>query len=435
MALKASDISFGSAPKVEKDVSEAHFRELGEGRYSLELLPAGITFEVDRLRREHHALKGELAVIVRPGALPHARANIDPDTQVHYISPPTELNFSAPRSITERANILKERSGASDSFDWYGLLSQFVFRITTTERRGKPSVILADIPDEPEDKVETWDVSGIPILPDLPMVLFGAGSSGKSYIAMHVAGTLALQGVNVLYCDWEFSERDHRKRLARLFVPMPKNLHYISCDRPISDEIDRIVRIIRSGNIQYVIYDSMIFALGGPSDDEHAAIYFRAIRTTRVGGLHIAHTAKGQLEEVASKQHVFGSIFFENGARSVWYCAKAEHSPRGEHYVGLYHRKSNVGELIKPRGLKLIFRGHRTLVEKMGVDESDELSASLPLLERMTKALSGGAMTRKQIAEDLNVPDAAIRSMLSRHKSRFIKIGNKIGLLGDSVDF
>ena len=432
--IKASDIPFGSSSKGDTEIAETHFRERGEGRYSLELLPVGITFEVDRLRRESHALKGELAVSIKPGSLPHAKTLVDPDTQTQFLAI-GELNFSAPRSITERANILKERSGAADSIDWYGLLAQFVFRVTATERRGKPAVLLADIPDEPEDAVETWDVSGLPILPDLPMVLFGAGSSGKSYIAMFIAGRLAQQGINVLYCDWEFSQKDHRKRFGRLFAPMPKNVFYIRCERPLVDEIDRITRLIAIHHINYVIFDSIVFALGGTADDENAGMYFRAARMTGVGGLHITHTPKAAIEESANKQHAYGSVFFENGARSIWYAAKAESCPRGEHNVGLYHRKSNVGELLKPRGFRLLFRGNRTLVEPMAVEESDELTASLPLLDRMVRALKNGGLTRKQLAEELNCPDAAIRAIISRHKSRFVKVGNKIGLLGDEVAF
>lgn len=430
MAVRASDIPFGSDSRTLPDVEDRIFRERGDQRYSLELEPLGIAFEVDRLRREHHALHGELAVTVRPGALPHALTMVEDGA--HYLTI-GDLNFSAPRSITERANILKDRS-RMDSLDWFGFLQEFVFRVTAAERKGKPASVLAEVPDDAEDQPDAWDIHGLPVLTDLPMVIFGEGGSGKSYLAMYIAGKLAERGVNVLYADWEFSRRDHRKRFARLFTPMPKGVFYINCDRPLIDEIDRIQRLIAHHRIGYVIFDSMVFALNGPADDERAGQYFRAARQTGLGGLHLAHTTKSNEDDADKK--VYGSVFFSNGARSIWFCSKAKNPARGEHDIGLYHRKSNIGELLKPKGFKLAFRGTRTLVETIAVEDSEELSVSLPVLDRTIKLLRTGAMTMKGIADELNVPIGSIKSVFTRHKSKFVKTGNKYGVLGEGgVDF
>ena len=61
--IKAADIPFGSAPP-KPVLKERIFRERGEQRYSLEVMPAGIVFEVDRLRRHSQELWGELTVTV-----------------------------------------------------------------------------------------------------------------------------------------------------------------------------------------------------------------------------------------------------------------------------------------------------------------------------------------------------------------------------------
>lgn len=422
--VRAEDIPFreGTSPKKD-DTTEHIFRERGEGWYSLELLPAGIVFQVDRLRRERHELHGELLVTVN-GSTPHARI-LDGGVLTRG-----DLNFSSVTAVGTRSKLLAERSRA-EGLDWHGFLSEFAHKVLDAERKGKPAVVLADVTEDDEAN-DSWDVAGWPLLQDLPMVLFGTGASGKSYLAMWAAGTLAIQGVNVLYADWEFSQRDHRKRLGKLFAVMPKNLYYAACERPMVDEVERFVRLIREHKIRYIVCDSMVFALNGPADDEHAGHYFRAVRELKIGSLHVAHTTKADDD---SEKKIYGSVFFTNGARSVWFIQRSENNPHGELQVGLYHRKSNIGELLKPKGFKLVFRSGRTLIEKCAIEGNDELESKLPLLDRMTRALKGGALTQKQLSDDLNCPLGTIRSILSRHKSKFIKLGNKIGLMADGVDF
>ena len=344
MTIRAKDIPFGPPEDEGPVIAERIFRERGDQRYSLELMPAGITIEVDRLRREHREMVGELTVSVN-GSFPKARS-------VGGIISIADFNFSSAMARTTRAKLLAERSQAG-SLDWYGFLEEFSLKVMDAERKGQPAIVLADEPDTPE-AADTWEVDGFPILRDLPMVLFGSGSSGKSYFAMWLAGRLAARGIPVLYADWEFSIRDHRRRFGRLFQPMPPCLFYVRCDRPIKDEIERLTRLVRLHACQYIVCDSMVFALEGAAEgSEQAGIYFRALRQLRIGSLNLAHIAKGDAEE----ETPFGSVFFSNGARSVWYSHRAQQSPFGLLRMGLYHRKTNVGEILKPRGFQFKFSG------------------------------------------------------------------------------
>lgn len=419
--VSAEDIPFRET-KAEP-VTEHVFRERGEGWYSLELLPAGIVFQVDRLRRERHELHGELLVTVN-GSTPNARI-LDGGVLTRG-----DLNLSSVTAIGTRAKLLIERS-RTDALDWHGFLAGFAHKVLDAERKGKPAVVLADVVEDDESN-DSWDVAGWPLLQDLPMVIFGSGASGKSYLAMWAAGMLAGQGINVLYADWEFSQRDHRKRLGKLFTVMPRNLYYAACDKPMVDEVERFLRLIREHKIRYIVCDSMVFALNGPADDEHAGHYFRAVRELKIGSLHVAHTTKADDD---SEKKVYGSVFFTNGARSVWFIQRSENNPHGELQVGLYHRKLNVGELLKPKGFKFVFRSGRTLIEKIAVEGVEELEAKLPTVDRMLRALKGGALTAKALAEDLDCSHGTIRSVLSRNKTKFIKLGNKIGLRADGIDF
>jgi hypothetical protein len=393
------------------------FSRKGEQEYALELLPAGIVFHVSRLRRAHQETVGELTVTVN-GSFPNAQS-------VGGILSRSNFNFSSISTRSTLAKLLSERSRVSN-LDWHGFLEEFAIQVLDSERRGAPSIILADEPDIDESH-DTWEVDGFPVLQDLPMVLFGKGGSGKSYFAMWIAGGIAKQGIPVLYADWEFSRRQHRRRLGRLFQPMPRNLHYITCDKPMLEEAERILDLIKDKRIQYIVCDSIVFALGGKAqDDDQAGIYYRTLRRFNIGSLNIAHTTKAEDE---SEKQVFGSVFFQNGARSIWFIQKADENPPATIQFGLYHRKANGGELLRPRAYKLVFTRETTRVEKTAVDSVDELVAKLPILDRMKRQLQRGALTSKQLAEELGVTMNVVRAMVSRHKSVFLKVGNKIGLI------
>jgi hypothetical protein len=297
-------------------------------------------------------------------------------------------------------------------------------------------VELASVPDEPEDKAETWEVDGFPVLRDLPTVLFGDSASGKSYFAMWVAGKLAIDHeIPVLYADWEFSQAEHRKRLKRLFQPMPSNLYYVRCEHPLRHETDHLIDVVQKYGCRYIVCDSIGFAVEGPAEaQEGASAYFRYLRQLKIGSLSVAHIPK-QYEDGKEAQ-IFGSIFFRHGARSVWFIDRAHDNPQGELRIGLYHRKNNIGERFQPMGYRLLFRGDRTLVESVDLQSVDELAAALPLLERVKQALANGeALSQKQLAEDLNTPMGSIRSILSRHKSQFHKNGSKFSLIRPGLDF
>src|SRR5262249_55257401 len=89
--------------------SEREFSALGEDRYRLSLPAVGVAFEIDRLRREHHELIGELSVRCD---LPGARTIAGTLSVADY-------NLSSSRARSERAKLLAERSKA-DKLDWQG---------------------------------------------------------------------------------------------------------------------------------------------------------------------------------------------------------------------------------------------------------------------------------------------------------------------------
>lgn len=405
-----------TAPLVVIETPPRLFMALGEQRYTLAIHPEGIAFEINRLRRSSQELNGELLVRVN-GQFPNAKTFSDGIISVG------DLNLSSVVARGTRAKLLADRSG-DKAVDWHGFIEEFVTSVIAAERRGKPAEVLADVEVEDEDN-EAWHIEGFPLLQQLPQIVFGDAASGKSFFALWIAGMLASRDIPVLYADWEFSQSEHKKRLQRLFQPMPKRLLYIRCEHSLKQETDHLIDVVQKNKIQYIICDSIGFAVDGPAESqEGAAGYFRYLRQLRIGSLNIAHIPKQYDDN--REATVFGSVFFKAGARSVWFIDRAKENPTGEIRFGLYHRKNNVGALLQPKGFKLVFRGERTLVESINLKDVEELAAGYPILDRMKEALTPGPMTMKQLAEELNASIALIKSTLARHKSQFIRMGNKI---------
>ncbi len=407
------------------EVVDRKFQARGDNCYSLDFQPAGVTFFVTRLRRSHGETVGELAVGIHNGNFPKAK-------HVNGILSRANFNFSSTQARSTLAKLLQERSKVSE-LDWHGFLDEFAARVLQAEREGAPAVILADVDDAVADD-QTWEIETLPILQSLPMVIFGDGDSMKSYLAMYIAGVLASRGIGVMYCDWEFSQRPHRQRFGKLFQPMPRNVLYVRCERSLKDEIERLTRLVHDHGILYVVCDSMLFALDGKADEEQAGAYFRAVRQFGdIGSLHVAHTSKDNESE--KEKTILGSIMFSNGARAIWQVCKATEHPQGEQYVGLFHKKNNTGEHLKPRGFKFLFRSERVVVEALNVETVDELAARLPILDRMKKLLGKGALLPKDIGAQLGVGVPYVQAVAARHQSQFLRVGPKIALRSEDLEF
>lgn len=419
--VKASEINFKGVPSETERV----FRVRGDQQYSFEIEPLGVVFEVDRVRRSSQELWAEVVVRVN-GQFRQARTIQD------GILSFGDLNFSSVNARASRAKLLQERA-RTDGVDWHGYVEELALQVLRHDRMGRPAIALADL-EEPAERSDVWDVAGWPVLRELPQVLFGDSGTGKSYFAMYVVGELARQGIPVLYADWEFAGEEHRKRLARLFNPMPKNLWYTRCDKPLANDVERIGRMLRDHRCQYLVCDSLGFAVDGrDSGFEGATDFFRALRQFAVGSLNIAHIPK--IVDQGKDAQIFGSVFFRHGARSIWFIERAQENPDNQIRFGLYQRKNNLGKQLPPRGYALIFDPHRTRLEPIDVESVDELCAQLPLKDRMVRLLRSGARSVKELAEDLNTTEGAIRAMASRHASVFLRIGKKLSLTAAGVEF
>ena len=384
--------------------AEQSFTRLGEGRYELEYPSLGIRLEANQVHRDRgRELHGELTVTT---TLAGAKT-------VDGVLLWTSMNFSSQRTRAATAASLAGRSGAA-SLDWVGAVETLSLRVARAEAEGSPIQPLADYPLP--GPTETWDVSGLPILQRHPMILFGDGGAAKSYLALHIAATLAGRGTRVLYADWEFSPEDHRERLERLTgATMPReSLHYVRCAGPLVAEVARLQRHIVEHDIQYIVCDSIAFAVPGrPEDAEHASAYFRAVRFLGIGSLHLAHTTKS-VEHGEDKP--FGSVFWSNGARSVWYVKRSgDQGDAGDSVeVALSHKKSNTGRRMPTFGLRLVFTAERTRVERFDVADSTELAGSLAIWQRIKRLVASRPLTVAEIATELDEKPDSVRRIVGR---------------------
>jgi len=228
--------------------------------------------------------------------------------------------------------------------------------------------------------------------------------------------------------DWELAGDDHRDRLERLFPDGMPRVLYARCERPLVYEADRLRRIVRDGGIEFAVFDSIAFACDGPPEAaEVAGRYFRAVRQIGGGSLHVAHINKGE----AGDQKPFGSAFWHNGARSTWFVKQDEGSAGSDVLqIGLFNRKSNLGRLRPPLGFSISFGEDTTTFHRTDVGASPDLASKLTIRQRMAYLVRGGAMTIKQLAEEIDAKPDTIERTAFRNKGLFIVLeGGRVGLL------
>jgi hypothetical protein len=332
-----------------------------------------IHFEADRLRRERHELIGELAV--RCG-LPGARL-------VNGYLSIADFNFSSLRARQDRARHLRERANTKQEPDWFGLLEDFCQRVFTAERSGVPACDLRALQRPTRDDDIT--VEGLAFPKRHPAILFGDGGAAKSYTALYLVGCLAQRGLSVALFDWELCGEDHRDRLEMLFGTSMPHILYCRCERPLTSEVDRLRRVVQENNVEYAIFDSIVFACDGrPEEAEVAGRYFRAVREVGCGSLHIAHVNRS--EENGRKP--FGSSFWHNGARSTWFVQASEQAG-DEHTLrlGFFNRKTNLGPMRSPVSFIIEFGPDRTVFRRADIAETPELAGKMSTRQRMIHLL------------------------------------------------
>lgn len=389
-----------------------------EGHHHFDFPKIGIGIDVDRLRRERHELVGELAV----------RSTLPGSKTVNGYLSIGDFNFSSVRARSDRAKVLSERGNAKD-LDWLGLLEEVCQKVLQQERAGTPAVDLRTLP---KAEINDYCIDGFVFPKRHPSILFGDGGTGKSYVALYLAGNMAMTGLNVALFDWELSGEDHRDRLERLFGSRMPIIQYARCDRPLTSEVDRLARMVRDLKIDFAFYDSIAFACDGrPEDAEVAGRYFRCIRQIQCGSLHIAHVNKSE----DSDKKPFGSAFWHNGARSTWFVQSSEENESGSLSLGFFNRKVNCGPLNQPMSFLLKFDKGSTIFCRQALMDTPEFVSKLSVRKRMLLALQKRPLTSEELAIEIDAEVETIKRTIRRGRSHFIVLdGGKIGLVDRNTE-
>ena len=265
-----------------------------------------------------------------------------------------------------------------------------------------------------------------------PNILFGRGGSGKTFLALkmamslaggdHFLGNLPSKSVQTLFLDYESSEQTFSRRIDQLKAYCPEwrenadeLLYYLpSKGIPVYELQETLQRIIQTKKIDFLIVDSAALACGGaPEDAQNAIRYFNALNTLGITTLTIAHQSKTD----ESGAYVFGSVFWNNCARNIWNIRTDSEQDENVIHAGLIHRKSNNDRLRTPLGARIYF-------DDKGVDINYEnpihCGNEQGLKKRILLLLKEGPKSSGEIADELDADKQTVKSRLQDLKKKEI---------------
>lgn len=337
-------------------------------------------------------------------------------------------NLGSTRSLAEYTNHLGKRLSGPD---WPGLVETAAWKVIEAFRQGPPAFLLRDAIEPP---ATGWALKPILLARD-PVILFADGGQLKSYQALAFAVSLQsglslaadlepARPFRVAYCDWEWTDWPHKRRLRALCGPgeLPELL-YVPCQSggPLSHQVERLQRIFEEHHIDYAVMDSVGLACDGPPEEAQSALgFFQALARLEVGSLLIAHTNR---DGDGSKP--FGSAFWHNSARATWAVKRVRTVGATGIDIGLFQRKANDGAMReKPIGLHFEFAAGSTSITSADVDgATPETQAQSLLRDRVAYAVRDEAKTYVEVAAELNVPLNSIVQTVRRWEGRtFVKL-------------
>jgi hypothetical protein len=382
------------------------FERIQDGRYRLRAEKERIIFDVDQVRREANSLWCELTVKTDLSEARFLRGNT-----IHAAA----LNLSAPRSLKERAKRLEEKARVKDTvIDFESLLEELAVDVITAEREGSPGMILADEPVPPLE--QTWVVDGLPLLQENPMILFGDGAAGKSYLALYVACKLEQMGIPTGYFDWECEAKAQRRRLDKVFGRNAPRIFYRRMEAPLIHVAPQIRMDVQARGLKYVICDSISIAIHDALElSSTVASYFQAARSLNVGSLHLAHTTKAE----GGDKKPFGSNMWHNLARATWNLKRSEESYGRELKVSAYNRKWNDEARLPALGWQIFFDPNGVTFNRCPaeLDRKPEAGAtsSSETKDRIAAALrKNGPLTIVDLEERTGLKLETIRKVIQR---------------------
>jgi hypothetical protein len=337
-----------------------------------------------------------------------------------------DLGLKSDTGQTKLASSLKT---VAPAIPWKLVLQKACAVVLKRHRRGEPPTHLTK--DSPVEHL-TYAVNPF-VFKKKTTIVYGDGGLGKSTWALFCAMVVSLGGTVVgigavkgraLYLDYEDDADVHTRRLHAIQCGHPDlaqaTILYQRCVEPLTKLVYPLVRRIHDERITFVVLDSLMASTGGDASAEGTAKLFAALRLLDCEVLALGHVPKTQ-PEGQDRTTVYGSVFNQIFARSVWELKKEQEVGEDTAILGLFNRKSNLSRLHHPIGLKVTQNDDNTRVvyEPYDLSQAAELAAALPLPNRIRNLLEDGEpRSSKQIAEELGANPNSVKVTLSNHSGK-----------------
>lgn len=377
-----------------------------------------IGFEFTHLAKSAGSLECELMVT-------HTNPAVEPEPYRQRIN----LLSQSARSSLETA--LGKQFG-KDGVNWTTAVSIAYARVQEAYLAMDRGVQVGSLPE-----VESVSFMVETILPDdQPIVIFGDGSSGKTYICYALALTIAIGdtrgfcGLNVrqgavLVIDYETGGKNARLRFRRLMLghfvdPVIMDdlpIYFWDADGvPLADQVDALKRFIDRNDIRLVIIDSGADACGGEPEKAGVALaYFNALSKLNVTSITISHVTNTDAE--SSSYRPFGSRYWHNRARRTWYVKRDQEEDSDDVDVALICRKVNDGRKPRPLAFHLHFDGDEgpVTISRSDFRQLPAFESEAPARDRVLQyLLQAGQASVPQICEATGLANGTVRSTLHR---------------------
>lgn len=397
--------------------------------YQFDWLIEQVQINVSRIHQTRASTAGEILIKTSaPGIeYPHLK-------QISFSFTSNEARRMLARELTERLAV-----------DWTAILEQLCVYVLRAVRQGEPVMELGTSKFElhpPEYYLHPL------IIKNYPTIIFGEPGAAKSTFALFCALAMTLpfpenelglimpsEPKTILYLDWETDSEtidwQFRGLQRGLDVTDAVRLCYRRCWQPLAHDVEQIKQAIDDYKADITIIDSLGYAAGGDINSPESPLTFwsgwRQLKTT---SLILAHTSKNQ----EGKKSIFGSMFFNAGARNVWEIRKAEESDDNVIHIGLFHTKPPpFSKLHQPLGFQFEFdeEDNRTVVSRHNPEDVEDFVKRMSKSSQIYSLIKSGKMTPADIAEKLGFSANTVRSALLRLKNKnlIVKLGEEYGLL------
>lgn len=342
------------------------------------------------------------------------------EQRTHLITS-AKINLQSLTTRKRLAQDLNERFPAP----WTSMIEQVCVLGVRSHREGEPFTLL-----QPAESAVVPFVVNPLVYREHQTLLYAPGGSCKSYLALFLA-LLACHGaagagvsaisMRALYLDYELNQQTVGGRLTAFHRGHPELSSFVPfyrrCEVPLYQEAEIIAEYVATNDIGLVIVDSVALACGGDLTNPDSAIKLqRAIRTIGCASLVLAHVAKNNQE--GQDKTAYGTVFFRELARNVWEAQRSD--SKNPARVALHQRKNNFGPLHDPIGFELTFSEQAIQITSCDPLTDPALEERLPLKARIRNLLEDGRPREAEaIAEDLDVPLAQIKPVLSRGVKAF----------------